>query len=60
MEPLTIKLARELAEEIRTNNKLRHRLGLEEGSEAGLLDDGSATVALQTKEGNFFITVEEA
>lgn len=61
MEPLTATIARELLEDIRTNTKLRHRLKMEEGSEASLIEDGSNTIAIETKDGdNFFIQVTQA
>lgn len=61
MEPLEMKLARELAEEIRTNTKLRHRLGMEEGTDSGLVEGAPATIGLNTKDGYpFFITIQPA
>lgn len=56
-----MKLARELAEEIRTNTKLRHRLGMEEGTDSGLVEGAPATIGLITKDGYpFFITIQPA
>lgn len=54
-----VDIARELAEEIRTNTKLRHRLGMVEGSDSGQLDDRDANViGLTDKEGDsWFVTV---
>ena len=51
------QIAAELAEEIRTNTRLRHRLGMEEGSTSGLVD-GEPAIGIETKEGEeFFIVV---
>ena len=53
-------VARELAEEIRVNTALRHRLGMDEGCDSGVVDDNSDTVALTTKDGDtFFLEVQE-
>lgn len=62
MESLEFSIARELAEEIRTNTKLRHRLGMDEGSESGVLGGTEANqIGLTDREGNtFFITVDES
>jgi hypothetical protein len=59
------QVAKELAEEIRTNTKLRHRLGMSEGASSGLLNedggDGPANViGIATDEGeHFFLEVQE-
>ncbi len=54
-------VARELAEEIRTNTKLRHRLGMSEGAESGLVEGEEVTIAIGTDEGvTFFIEVQDA
>ena len=54
------QIAIELAEELRLNSKLRHRLGMEEGSESGKVD-GEAAIGFSTKDHEeFFITVEDA
>jgi len=54
------QVAKELAEEIRTNSKLRHRLGMVEGSQSGpLSEDHPEILAFDTAEGEtFFIQVE--
>lgn len=56
------QVANELLEEIRSNTKLRHRLGMEEGSESEILDDQHTpeVVVFKTKEGQpFFLEVSE-
>jgi hypothetical protein len=54
------QIVRELAEEIRTNTKLRHRLGMEEGSDSGRIDDEDS-IGFTTKTGEtFFIEVQRA
>ena len=57
-------IARELAEEIRSNTRLRHRLGMEEGTASGVLEeadyDSAAPLYIDTAEGQTFaIGVEE-
>jgi hypothetical protein len=51
-------IARELAEELRTNTRLRHRLGMEEGSGSGVVhevDDGETSpLYLDTADGQTF------
>lgn len=60
MEPREVLIVRELAEEIRTNTKLRHRLGMSEGAESGVVD-GEPAIGLSTDDGEtFFITVVPA
>jgi hypothetical protein len=61
MEPLSVQIARELAEEIRTNTALRHRLGMQEGDESAQLDGpDSNQIAITTSDGDtFFIVVQE-
>lgn len=55
-----VALSNELAEEIRTNTKLRHRLGMEEGSQSSTAED-SGTVHFETKDGqSFILEVREA
>jgi hypothetical protein len=50
----------ELAEEIRTSTHLRHRLGMDEGSDSGKVDDENA-IGITTKDHEtFFITVFRA
>jgi hypothetical protein len=52
------QIATELAEEIRTNTKLRHRIGLSEGAETGLAEED--TIGILTDDGfPFFIKVEQ-
>lgn len=49
-------IARELAEEIRTNARLRHRLGMEEGSETQpVLQEDFKGVAVTTVDGDQFV-----
>lgn len=52
------EVAKILAEEIRTNSGLRHRLGMEDGSESGLYDED--VVLIHTGTGSFALTVENA
>jgi len=53
-------VARELAEELRTNTRLRHRLGMEEGSGSGVIheeDEGMGDVTplyIDTADGQSF------
>lgn len=48
-------VARELAEEIRTNTRLRHRLGMSEGTESGVMEDeGNTHLYITTDEGAAF------
>jgi hypothetical protein len=52
------QVARELAEELRTNTRLRHRLGMEEGTGSGVLheaaDDETTPLYLDTADGKTF------
>ena len=51
-------VARELAEELRTNTRLRHRLGMEEGSGSGVIhEEGEGDVTplyIDTADGQSF------
>lgn len=48
-------VARELAEELRTNTRLRHRLGMSEGTDSGVMTDGEQThLYITTDEGQAF------
>lgn len=51
-------IARELAEELRTNTRLRHRLGMEEGTGSGVIheaaDDSTMPLYLDTADGQTF------
>lgn len=48
-------VARELAEELRTNTRLRHRLGMSEGTESGVVEDeGKTHLYITTDEGQAF------
>lgn len=51
-------VAKELAEEIRTNTRLRHRLGMEEGTGSGVLheaaDDATMPLFIDTADGQTF------
>lgn len=52
------QISKELAEEIRTNSALRHRLGMVEGSESGVISE--TEIGITTAEGEqFAIVVEE-
>ncbi len=51
-------VARELAEELRTNTRLRHRLGMVEGTDSGVLHDeegnGVTPLYFNTADGEAF------
>lgn len=48
-------VARELAEELRTNTRLRHRLSMSEGTESGVVEDeGKTHLYITTDEGQAF------
>lgn len=48
-------VARELQEELRTNTRLRHRLGMSEGTESGQLREGDEThLYITTDDGKAF------
>ncbi len=49
-----VTIAKELAEEVRTNTALRHRIGMEEGSMSSTAED-SNTVWFETTEGKAYI-----
>jgi hypothetical protein len=53
VEPLELVYARELAEEIRSNTKLRHRLNMDEGSESELVtnEDGLVGISFTDRNG---------
>lgn len=49
-------VVRELAEEIRTNSKLRHRLGMVEGTPSeGVVNEQDAGVVFATADGQTFV-----
>jgi len=51
------EVAKELLEDLRTNNTLRHRLGIEDGPQ--LVDDQENVIAYTDKEGNdWFLEVQ--
>ncbi len=60
MEDAKELIARELAEEIRTNTKLRHRLGMEEGDDSGVVGGEEVSVGISTSHGEFFLAVQDA
>lgn len=51
-------VAHELAEEIRTNTRLRHRLGMDEGTGSGVIheaaDDDTTPLFIDTADGQTF------
>lgn len=51
-------IARELAEELRVNTRLRHRLGMEEGTASGVIheaaDDSTTPLFIDTADGQTF------
>lgn len=53
-------VTRELAEEIRTNTALRHRLGMEEGSEMSYAEDGTKIWFSAATGESFTLNVEDA
>lgn len=54
------QVTRELAEEIRTNTKLRHRLGMSEGSDSDILEENGTEIGIKPDSGEiFFIKVSE-
>lgn len=52
-------IVKELAEEIRFNTRLRHRIGMEEGDRAEV-QDGGESILIDTNHGTetFFVTVD--
>lgn len=59
-KPRRVVIAEELAEEIRTNTKLRHRMGMSEGANSGLVD-GQSVIGITEDDGSvWFIEVQEA
>lgn len=54
------QVTKELAEEIRTNTKLRHRLGMSEGADSDILEEDGAQIGIRPDSGEvFFITVQK-
>lgn len=53
-------VAKELAEEIRVNTKLRHRLGMSEGAGSGVIEGEPSAIGITNDEDEtFFISVQE-
>jgi hypothetical protein len=54
------QVTKELAEEIRTNTKLRHRLGMSEGADSDILEEDGTEIGIRPDSGEvFLIKVEQ-